>query len=154
MATAGHGFTDDPVEQLFEQGVTDGLPVVPPTRERVEHMLAGAPERQHDELIGTLGPCDGEATVEKVAINAVMAGCKPEYFPVVLAGVEALCDERFCTHGLSVTLLSGAPLAIINGPVRQRIGLNCGHNALGHGFRANATIGRALRLAIMNIGGA
>ncbi|MBI3801684.1 MAG: TlpA family protein disulfide reductase, partial [Deltaproteobacteria bacterium] len=154
MATAGQVLADDPVEQLFEQEVTDGLPVVPPTRERVERMLAGAPERERDELIGALGPCYGDATVEKIAINAVMAGCKPEYFPVVLAGVEGLCDERFCTHGLSVTLLSGAPLAIINGPVRRQIGLNCGHNALGHGFRANATIGRALRLVIMNIGGA
>ncbi len=92
--------------------------------------------------------------MEKVAINAVMAGCKPEYFPVVLAGVEGLCDLRLCAHGLSITLMSGAPLAIINGPVRRKIGLNCGHNALGHGFRANATIGRALRLVTMNIGGA
>ncbi len=154
MATVSNVLEDDPIEMLFERGATDGLPVVPPTRERVERMLAGALDRQRDELIGTLGPCYGEATVEKVAINAVMAGCKPEYFPVVLAGVEALCDERFCTHGLSVTLLSGAPLAIIHGPVRRQIGLNCGHNALGHGFRANATIGRALRLVIMNIGGA
>jgi len=145
---------DDPIEQLYEQGVTDGFPVVPPTRDRVERMLAGAPDRSRNELIGTLGPCYGEATVEKVAINAVMAGCKPEYFLVVLAGVEALCDERLCAHGLNVTLFSAAPWAIINGPVRRQIGLNCGHNALGHGFRANATIGRALRLAIMNIGGA
>ncbi len=158
MATASaatHGIlADDPIEQLYERGVTDGFPVVPPTRERVERMLAGAPGRSRDELIGTLGPCYGEATVEKVAINAVMAGCKPEYFPVVLAGVEALCDERLCAHGLNVTLFSAAPWAIINGPVRVQIGLNCGHNALGHGFRANATIGRALRLVIMNIGGA
>src|SRR5262249_8509257 len=97
MATVRH-VEDDPIEMLFERGATDGLPVVPPTRERVERMLAGAPDRQREELIGTLGPCYGEATVEKVAINAVMAGCKPEYFPVVLAGVEALCDERFCAH--------------------------------------------------------
>ena len=144
----------DLIEQLYEQGVTDGFPVVPPTRDRVDHMLEGAPERSRDELLGVLGPCYGEATVEKVAINAVMAGCKPEYFPVVLAGVEALCDERLCAHGLNVTLFSAAPWAIINGPVRLQIGLNCGHNALGHGFRANATIGRTLRLAIMNIGGA
>ncbi|MGE0820721.1 MAG: hypothetical protein AB7G75_25205 [Candidatus Binatia bacterium] len=144
----------DPIEQLYEQGVTDGFPVVPPTRERVERMLAGAPERARDELIGTLGPCYGEATVEKVAINAVMAGCKPEYLPVILAGVEALCDERLCAHGMNVTLFSAAPWAIINGPVRHMVGLNSGHNALGHGFRANATIGRALRLVIMNIGGA
>ena len=146
--------TDDPIEQLYERGVTDGFPVVPPTRDRVERMLTGAPQRSRDELIGTLGPCYGEATIEKVAINAVMAGCKPEYFPVVLAGVETLCDERLCAHGMNVTLFSASPWAIINGPVRLQIGLNCGHNALGHGFRANATIGRALRLVIMNIGGA
>jgi hypothetical protein len=145
---------NDPIELLFERGVTDGLPVVPPTRERVDRMLATVAGRRPDELIGVLGPQMGRATVEKVAINAVMAGCKPEYFPVVLAGVEALCDKAFCAHGLSITLMSGAPLAIINGPVRNRIGLNSGHNALGHGFRANATIGRALRLVTMNIGGA
>jgi hypothetical protein len=153
-ATARTTADDDPIEQLYEQGVTDGFPVVPPTRTRVERMLMGAADRARDELIGVLGPCYGEATVEKVAINAVMAGCKPEYLPVVLAGVEALCDERLCAHGLNVTLFSAAPWAIINGPVRLQIGLNCGHNALGHGFRANATIGRALRLTIMNIGGA
>jgi len=146
--------SEDLIEQLYEQGVTDGFPAVPPTRDRVERMLAAAPERSRDESLGVLGPCYGEATVEKVAINAVMAGCKPEYFPVVLAGVEALCDERLCAHGMNVTLFSAAPWAIINGPIRLQIGLNCGHNALGHGFRANATIGRALRLAIMNIGGA
>ncbi len=145
---------DDPIEMLFERGVTDGLPAVPPTRERVDLMLAAVPRRRRDELIGTLGPQMGRVTVEKIAINAVMAGCKPEYFPVVLAGVEALCDPAFCAHGLSITLMSGAPLAIINGPARNQIGLNSGHNALGHGFRANATIGRALRLVTMNIGGA
>jgi hypothetical protein len=154
MATAKSVIEDDPIEMLYERGVTDGLPVVPPTRDRVDRMLAGAPWRRGDELIGILGPQLGKATVEKVAINAVMAGCKPEYFPVVLAGVEGLCDTRLCAHGLSITLMAGAPLAIINGPVRQKIGLNCGHNALGHGFRANATIGRALRLVTMNIGGA
>jgi hypothetical protein len=145
---------DDPIEMLYERGVTDGMPVVPPTRERVDRMLGRVPWRQRDELIGVLGPQMGKATVEKVAINAVMAGCKPDYFPVVIAGVEGLCDSAFCAHGLSITLMSGAPLAIINGPVREQIGLNSGHNALGHGFRANATIGRALRLVTMNIGGA
>jgi hypothetical protein len=155
MASATTGvIQDDPIEMLYERGVTDGLPVVPPTRARVDRMLAGAPWRRPDELIGVLGPQLGKATVEKVAINAVMAGCRPEYFPVVLAGVEGLCDTALCAHGLSITLMSGAPLAIINGPVRARIGLNSGHNALGHGFRANATIGRALRLVTMNVGGA
>jgi hypothetical protein len=155
MATATTSVVqDDAIEMLYERGVTDGLPVVPPTRERVDGMLASAPWRRRDELIGVLGPQMGRATVEKVAVNAVMAGCKPAYFPVVLAGVEGLCDSAFCAHGLSITLMSGAPLAIINGPVRSQIGLNSGHNAMGHGFRANATIGRALRLVTMNIGGA
>jgi len=155
MATATTGVVQtDPIEMLYERGVTDGLPVVPPTRERVDRMLAAAPWRRPDELIGVLGPQLGKATVEKVAINAVMAGCKPDYFPVVLAAAEGLCDTALCAHGLSITLMSGAPLAIINGPVRSKIGLNCGHNALGHGFRANATIGRAIRLITMNIGGA
>jgi len=144
---------DDPVELLFARGVTDGLPVVPPTEERVKRMLAGA-DRDPQEVIGTVGPNYGRATVEKVAINAVMAGCHPSYFPVVLAAVEALSDEKFNAHALNVTTFSATPLTIINGPVRQQIGVNCGHNALGHGFRANATIGRALRLIIMNIGGA
>jgi hypothetical protein len=155
MATATTDVSqDDPIEMLYERGVTDGLPVVPPSRARVDRMLARVPWRQRDELIGLLGPQMGRATIEKVAVNAVMAGCKPEYFPVVLAGVEGLCDIAFCAHGLSITLMSGAPLAIINGPVRNLIGLNSGHNALGHGFRANATIGRALRLVTMNVGGA
>jgi hypothetical protein len=155
MATATTGLLhNDPIELLYERGVTDGLPVVPPTRENVARMLAQVAWRRPDELIGVLGPQMGKATVEKIAINTVMAGCKPEYFPVVLAGVEVLCDSAFCAHGLSITLMSGAPLAIVNGPVRNAIGLNCGHNALGHGFRANATIGRALRLVTMNIGGA
>jgi len=144
---------DDPVELFFSRGVTDGLPVVPPTEERVKRMLAGA-DRDPQEVIGTVGPNYGRATVEKVAINAVMAGCHPSYFPVVLAAVEALSDEKFNAHALNVTTFSATPLTIINGPIRQQIGVNCGHNALGHGFRANATIGRALRLIIMNIGGA
>jgi hypothetical protein len=144
---------DDPVEMLFSRGVTDGLPVVPPTEERVKRMLAGA-DRDPQDVIGTVGPNYGRATVEKVAINAVMAGCHPSYFPVVLAAVEALSDEKFNAHALNVTTFSATPLTIVNGPVRQQIGVNCGHNALGHGFRANATIGRTLRLIIMNIGGA
>jgi len=144
---------DDPVELLFARGVTDGLPVVPPTEERVKRMLA-AVDRDPQDLIGMVGPNYGRATVEKVAINAVMAGCHPSYFPVVVAGVEAMCEEQFCIHGLNVTTFSATPMAIINGPIRQQIGINCGHNALGHGFRANATIGRTFRLISTNIGGA
>src|SRR5215510_15157289 len=136
---------DDPVELLSARGVTDGLPVVPPTEERVKRMLA-ATNRDPQELIGTIGPNYGRATIEKIAINAVMAGCHPSYFPTVLAVVEAACEEQFCLHGMNVTTFSATPMAIVNGPIRQQIGVNCGHNALGHGFRANATIGRALRL--------
>ena len=144
---------DDPVELLYGRGVTDGLPVVPPTQERVARMLA-ATARDPKEEIGTIGPNYGRASVEKIAINAVMAGCHPSYFPTVLATVEAICEEQFCIHGINVTTFSASPMTIINGPVRHQIGVNCGHNAMGHGFRANATIGRALRLMIINIGGA
>src|ERR1044071_8826489 len=144
---------EDPHEFFFEKGVTDGVPVVPPTEERVQRMLA-ATTRDPQELLGTIGPNYGRATVEKIAINAVMAGCHPSYFPVVLAGVEAMCEEQFCIHGINVTTFFATPMAIINGPIRQQISVNCGHNALGHGFRANATIGRTFRLCIINIGGA
>ncbi len=144
---------DDPVELLYSRGMTDGLPVVPPTPERVRRMLS-ATERDSQELLGTIGPNYGRATVEKIAINAVMAGCHPSYFPVVLAGIEALCEDQFCTHGVQVTTSSCTPMAIINGPIRRQIGVNCEQNALGHGTRANATIGRALRLVMWNIGGA
>ena len=115
---------DDPVELLYARGVTDGLPVVPPTEERVKRMLA-ATDRDPQELLGTIGPNYGRATVEKIAINAVMAGCHQSYFPVVFAGIEAMCEERFCIHGLNVTTFSATPMAIINGPVRQEIGVNC-----------------------------
>jgi len=144
---------DDPVELMYARGVTDGLPVVPPTEERVKRMLATV-DRDPQEVLGTVGPNYGRATVEKVAINAVMAGCHPSYFSTVIAAIEALSDEKFNAHAINVTTFSATPLTIINGPIRQEIGVNCGHNALGHGFRANATIGRVVRLVIMNIGGA
>ncbi len=144
---------EDPVELLYSRGVTDGLPVVPPTQERVARMLAATAWDPKEE-IGTIGPNYGRATLEKIAINAVMAGCHPSYFPTVLAAVEAMCEEQFCIHGINVTTFSASPMTIINGPIRHQIGVNCGHNAMGHGFRANATIGRALRLMIINIGGA
>ena len=144
---------DDPYEILFRSGLTDGLPVVPPTEERVTRMLASV-DRDPRQVLGTVGPNYGPATVEKVAINAVMAGCQPSYFPVVVAAVEALCEDQFAAHAINVTTFSATPLTIINGPIRHAIGVNCGHNALGHGFRANATIGRSLRLIILNIGGA
>ena len=143
----------DPIESLFERGVTDGLPVVPPTRERVEHALAAA-GRPADELIAEVPPNYGRATVEKIAINAVMAGCRPEYLPVVLAAVEAICDDAFDLHGVAATTNAPAPLVVINGPIRKTLDVNCGAGVFGPGWRANATIGRAVRLVCVNVGGA
>lgn len=143
----------DDVEVWFERGVTDGLPVVPPTRERVERVLATV-GRKRDELIALVPPNYGPATVEKIAINAIMAGCLPSYFPLVLAAVEAACDPVFNLHGQSGTTNAASPLIVINGPVRGRVGLNCAAGVFGPGYRANATIGRALRLVMINLGGA
>ena len=143
----------DPIESLFERGVTDGLPVVPPTRERVEQAVAAA-GRPGDELVAEVPPNYGRATVEKIAVNAVMAGCRPEYLPVVLAAVEAICDDAFDLHGVSATTNAPAPLLVINGPVRKALDVNCGAGVFGPGWRANATIGRAVRLVCVNVGGA
>jgi hypothetical protein len=143
----------DELEIWFDKGVTDGLPVVPPTRERVERMLAGT-GRDRGALIGELPPNYGRATVEKIAINAVMAGCRPDYLAVLLAVVEAACDPAFALHGMSTSTHFSAPLIVINGPVRERIGVNCSFGVFGPGYRANATIGRALRLVMINVGGA
>ncbi|PZC47247.1 MAG: hypothetical protein DK306_001221 [Chloroflexi bacterium] len=144
--------SDDVDEFLFDQGLTDGLPVVPPTPARVERMLAQT-RRDPLEEIGILPPNLAPLTVEKTAINAVMAGCKAEYFPTVLAGVEAIADDSYGLHGSGATTMGGAPVLIVNGPVRERIGINSAQNALGQGNRANATIGRAVRLVIRNVAG-
>jgi len=143
----------DEFELFFERGVTDGLPVVPPTRARVERMLQ-ATRRAPEVLIGELPPNYGRVTVEKVAINAVMAGCRPDYLPVVLAAVEAMCDEKFDLHGVSATTNAPAPLVIVNGPIRAELQINSGAGVFGPGWRANATIGRAVRLVCVNLGGA
>ena len=145
--------TTDEFEVWFEKGVTDGLPVVPPSRERVERMLATT-VRARDEVLGELPPNYGRATVEKVAINAVMAGCRPEYLPVVIAAVEGASDPAFNLHGVATSTHFAAPLILVNGPVRARIGLNSSFGVFGPGYRANATIGRALRLLMINVGGA
>jgi hypothetical protein len=142
----------DDIEAWFERGVTDGLPVVPPTRARVEAMLA-AVRRDRGELVAQVPPNLGRATVERIAVNAVMAGCRPEYFPLVLAVVDAACDPVFNLHGQSGTTNAASPLIIVNGPVRQALGLNCAAGVFGPGYRANATIGRALRLIMINLGG-
>src|SRR5205814_4857031 len=145
--------TMDEIEAWFDKGVTDGLPVVPPTRERVQAMLA-ATSRARDELLGEMPPNYGRVTVEKAAVNAVMAGCRPEYLPVVLAATECACDPAFNLHGVATATHCSAPLIVVNGPVRQRIDLNCSSGVVAPGYRANATLGRALRLLMINVGGA
>ena len=147
------GQLDDIHEFMFDQGFTDGLPVVPPTPERVIRMLSGT-TRDPQEEVAIVPPNLVPATVEKLAINAVLAGCKPEYLPVVIAGIEAICNDTFNGHGVFATTMGATPVMVINGPIRRKIGLNMGMSALGQGSRANAAIGRAVRLAIRNIGGA
>lgn len=143
---------EDIVEACYERDWTDGLPVVPPTAVRIMRMLAGT-DRPAEDVIGHIPPDNVPCTIEKVAINAVMAGCKPEYFPTVIAVVEAALQEKFCMHGLLCTTYFSSPVVIVNGPVSRHIGMNSGVNALGQGNRANATIGRALQLIIRNVGG-
>ncbi len=143
---------EDEAEALFDRGWTDGLPVVAPTEARVLRML-DATSRAPDEVVAVVPPDLVEATVEKVAVNAVLAGCRPEYLPVVLAAVEAACTDEFCAHGLLATTWDAGPAILVNGPVAKAIGCNSGINVLGQGNRANATIGRALQLVIRNLGG-
>lgn len=146
------GAQEDEFEALFERGWSDGLPVVPPTEVRVLRMLGGT-SRDPQEVIGKIPSDLADCTVEKVAINAVMAGCKPEYLPVVLAAVEAVLEEPFSMHGVLATTMYVGPVVIVNGPIRRSIGMNAKGNALGQGFRANSTIGRALQLVVRNVGG-
>ncbi|HEU0218124.1 MAG TPA: thioredoxin family protein [Stellaceae bacterium] len=146
------GGDEDEQEAMYERGWSDGLPLVPPTEERVLKMLDGT-ARDPQEVVGLVPPILAPATVEKIAINAVMAGCKPEYLPTVLAAVEAVLDEKFAMHGVLATTMFVGPVVIVNGAVRRRIGMNAKGNALGQGNRANGAIGRALQLVIRNIGG-
>lgn len=143
----------DPIEACYENGWTDGLPVVPPTPERVERMLSGT-ERSPEELIASVPPKWGRATIERIAINAVLAGCRPAYLPVVLAAVEAMVSEEFNLHGVQVTTSHASPMLVVNGPIRKQLDINDGFNLFGQGWRANATIGRAVRLICTNVGGA
>ena len=147
-----YGEASDPVEVCFERGWSDGLPVTPPTDERVLAMLKGT-RRRADEVIGKIPPYLGTCTVEKAAINAVLAGCKPEYMPVLLAALEAALEPVFTLHGVLATTYFSSPIIIVNGPIARAIGMNSGINALGQGNRANATIGRALNLIVQNVGG-
>lgn len=135
----------------YERGWTDGLPIVPPTEAKILAMLAGA---DGSDVVARVAPRMAEATAEKVAINAVMAGARPADFPVIAAALRAVCEPLFNLHGIQTTTNPVAPLILINGPIRHALDVNCGRNALGQGRRANAAIGRALRLALQNIGGA
>lgn len=152
----GSGAADDwerEQEELLEAGLGDGLPLVPPTPERIERMLR-ASGFSPDEVLATLVPAYGVASWRSIAHNAVMAGCRPEYLGVVGAAVTAVSAAEFNLLGIQSTTGSAATLVIVNGPVARAIGMNAGCNALGPGNRANATIGRALRLVLQNVGGA
>src|SRR5688500_18739989 len=135
-----------------ERGWTDGLPIVPPTEAAVQAFLRQT-ERDPREIVGVLPPRQGDATVERIAANAVIAGCLARYFPVVLAAIEALADPLFNLDSVQATTHPVAPLIVVNGPIAREIGLDAGYNAFGPGFRANVTIGRALRLVLTNVGG-
>ena len=140
---------DEP-EEMFERGWTDGLPVVPPTRSRVDAMLAG---HDPDPSLGEMAPAMAQITLDRVAVCAVLAGCRPEYFPVVVAAVQAVLEPAFNVGGQAVTTQPVGQVVVVNGPVREAIGLNGSTGALGPGWRANMTIGRALRLVISLTGG-
>jgi hypothetical protein len=141
------------VEAYYERGWTDGLPVVPATAEAVRAFL-DAVGRKPDDVVLREATRRRTITAEKVAINAVMAGCRPEYMPVLLSALEAMAEPRFTLHGAITSTGGSATLVVVNGPIRKRLGLNAGGNVFGPGWRANATIGRAVRLITLNCLGA
>jgi hypothetical protein len=144
---------DEGLERFFNEGWTDGLPVVLPTPERVHAMVAGS-GLGAGELIGQIPPGGGDATIEKIAVNAVMAGCLPKYMPVIVAAIRALLEPRFNLHAVQTTTNPTTPLVLVNGPASRDLGINSDYNCMGPGTRANATIGRAVRLTLVNVGGA
>lgn len=142
------------INRLYiERGWSDGLPIMPPTVDAVEEMLAYC-DRPWNEPIAKIAPRYGEATPLRLATNAVMAGCRPEYFPVLVTAIEAMCEEPFNLYGCQATTHPVAPLVIVNGPIARELDINGSFNAFGPGKQANATLGRAIRLALVNIGGA
>ncbi len=146
------GDEQDAAECFHRWGWTDGLPIVVPTRERVMRMCDGA-TRYPIESLGNLAPRGGPATVQKIAVNAVMAGCLPEHMPVIMAAVEAIQDSQFNLSGVQATTHPCALMVIVHGPIALELHMNASHNCFGQGNRANATIGRAMRLILQNIGG-
>lgn len=143
---------DDEIEMMFARGWTDGLPVVPPTEARVLKMLSGT-SRAASDFVAVVPPDLVDLTVEKVAIAAVMAGCRPDYLPWVFTALEAMCTDEFNMHGVLATTMPVGPVVICSGPGTRAIGMNSGVNAFGQGNRANSTIGRAVQLVIRNVGG-
>jgi hypothetical protein len=142
---------EDINDLLYRLGLTDGLPVYPPTAQRVEAMLGG---RDPNHVLTLLPPLRGRATLRKLAMCAVMAGCRPAYFPIVLAATKAVAQPEFNAFGIQTTTGNATPLLLLNGPVIHQCDLNAGANALGPGVHSNATIGRALQLILRNVGGA
>ncbi|MBI4307449.1 MAG: hypothetical protein HY684_01415 [Chloroflexi bacterium] len=145
---------DEAAEWLYEQGCTDGLPVVIPTEERVDAMLQGLGLPADHIVAGELPPSEVAATIELIAINAVMAGCVPQYLPVVAAAVAAIGEPEFGLRNVNTTTNPAAVLTIVNGPIRQELNVNCSHGCLGPGWKANAAIGRAVHLVQLNVAGA
>jgi hypothetical protein len=144
---------DTEINDLFyRRGWADGLPIVPPTPARVKAMLSGS-DLDPEFVVSKIDPIGGQATIEKIAVNAVMAGCRPEYMPVLITAVEAVMDPVVNLRGMSTTTSPDVPLLIINGPIAKQLDINAGSNALGRGSRANSSISRALNLIIQNIGG-
>ena len=140
-------------EHAYEQGWTDGWPIIPATDKEVDEFVR-ASGRAAEELIGILPPRKGRLTVEVVAVNAIMAGCRAEYMPVIIAAVEGLLDPSYPLEFMQVTTNPMTPFLLVNGPVRRELEINFGTGCLGPGWRANATIGRAIRLIMNNVGGA
>ena len=152
--TQPHESFDRVNDYFYERGWTDGLPIVPPTEERVLALLGGMPGHGAGELVSVVPPKMGRATMHSIAVNAVMAGCKPEYLPVVVAALRAVSEPEYGLAHRQTTTHAGAPLIIVNGPIAGRLRINSGRGLFGPGWRANATIGRALRLVLVNVGGA
>lgn len=157
MQPAAHSFQTssyiETVEMFFDKGWTDGLPVVLPERSLVEAMIA-ASGRDRNESLGPIPPRHGEATIEKLAINAVMGGCRPEYFPVVIAAFEAMMQPQHNINGVTQTTHMCVSLAIVNGPISRELKFNSRNGVFGNGYRANGAVGRAIRLGLWNLGGA
>ena len=138
------------IENYFERGWTDGLPIVPPTPDAVSAFLDAA-QLKPDQILGVEPTKGAVITAEKAAINAVMAGCKPEYMPVVAAAAEAITEDQFNLHGISVSTMGAGILLVVNGPIVDRLEINSAESVFGPGHRANATIGRAIRLIVSNV---